>query len=54
MNKHAKSLKIPIGFWHLYRKKNHERGLIIDLVKHLLVYEPKQWVSENGGKEIFD
>lgn len=56
MNKDAKSLKIPVGFWHLYGKKSHKSGLIIDLlVKHLLVCDPKRWVSGNGIKKfLFD
>lgn len=52
VNKRAESLKIPIGFG-IFMEKNHKSGLIIDLlVKHLLVYDPKQWVSGNGDKEI--
>lgn len=53
VNRRAESLKIPIGFGIFMEKKNHKSGLIIDLlVKHLLVYDPKQWVSGNGDKEI--
>lgn len=32
VEEHTNSLETPIGFWHLYGKRNHNSGFIIGLL----------------------